>query len=358
MLVADVGYGHSKGGRPPLLLHLNPEGRFAVGCEIQATLVRVGLVNLLGETVAVRTWDISATDKPDDVVEMISESIRNLNAEQKLEPDRLEGIGVAAPGPLDTQTGVFGNPPNLPLWRGYNLKQALEARTGLPIVIEKDGNAGALGETWYGNAQQGNTVLFIIADVGIGAGLILHRRLHRGLNDGAGEFGHMVIDIDGPECSCGNHGCLEAIASGLALSRQVGAELRRGAQSQLADMEWSDPNRLVEELSTIAETDALADQLLDNSGRHIGIALANMINVLSPDTVVIGGRIGLAPTVSAEMERIARKRSFLGMAEGLNIVTTAFPEGSLVTGAASLVLAQVLQSPIELGGEGGIPHAY
>ncbi len=356
-LVADVGYGDSKGGRRPLLLHLNPHGRFAVGCEIQATLVRVGLVNLLGETVAVRTWALGAEDQPDAVVAMIAAAIRELQVEQRLEASQLEGIGVAAPGPLDTRTGTFGNPPNLPRWQGYRLRSGLEAATGLQVVLEKDGNAGALGETWYGNAQTGNTVLFIIADVGIGAGLILHRRLHRGLHDGAGEFGHMVIDIDGPECSCGNHGCLEAIASGLALSRRAGRELRRGVQSQVAGIEWNDPDKLVAALPDLARTDSLAAELLNHCGRHVGIALANMINVLSPDTVVVGGRLGLSGHVGAELERLARERSFLGTATELRVVNTAFPDGSLVTGAASLVLAQMLQAPIELGNDRNGNHA-
>jgi len=356
-LVADVGYGDSSGGRRPLLLHLNPHGRFAVGCEIQATLVRVGLVNLLGETIAVRSWALTAGDEPDEVVKQIAAAIKELQTERNLQYSQLAGIGVAAPGPLDTRSGTFGNPPNLPRWRGYRLKEQLEAASGLQVVLEKDGNAGALGETWYGNAQTGNTVLFIIADVGIGAGLILHRRLHRGLLDGAGEFGHMVIDIDGPECSCGNHGCLEAIASGFALSREAGHELRRGVHSKLTELDWSDPDQLVAALPGLGHSDGLAAQLLSHCGRHVGIALANMINVLSPDTIVIGGRLGQSNHVADELERLARERSFLGAASELKVVNTAFPDASLVTGAASLVLAQILQAPVELGDERNGLHA-
>jgi glucokinase-like ROK family protein len=343
-LVQEVGLGTSSGGRKPVLLTLNPTARYVIGCELQSTLLVIGLFDLTGRLVAQTEAPKAPGTSPEETVARINGAIDAVLAQAQINKTRVEGLGVAAPGPLNSRTGVLLTPPNMIGWRDVPLREMLEGATGLPVVLEKDGNAAALGEVWFGAGQGVRDLIFIIVDAGIGGGIITGGHLYRGRHGGAGEIGHTTIDIDGPRCSCGNYGCLEAIASGFALSRKAGEAIRRGVESELT--EESGVNEL---LTAAAGGDKLATDLLDDCGRTLGIAVANIVNMYNPELIVLGGRLAQhSVTVLNRAQELGRNRAFSVLSEDVQIVTSALDDQFLLAGAAALVLAGLFRGPVDL----------
>lgn len=347
-LVQEVGLGTSSGGRKPLLLMLNPTARYVIGCELQSTELVIGLFDLSGQLVAEVEEEKDPGTSPEEVVEKVVNGVGRVIAQGGVTIDRVEGMGVAAPGPLNARTGVLYTPPNLTGWRDVPLRAMLEQAVGIPVIVEKDGNAAALGESWFGVGQGASNLIFIIADDGIGAGIISNGRLYRGNSSGAGEIGHTTLDVDGPRCSCGNYGCLEAIASGFALARRAGEEIRRGVRSKLAPFAEIGIN-IPTILAAAAEGDKLANDLLDECGRTLGIAVANVVNMYNPEVIVLGGRLAQhSPVVLRSAQELGRGRAFSVLAQDVRILPSALGQQFLVAGAAALVLSRLFQGPVEM----------
>jgi len=349
-LVEEVGLGSSSGGRKPVLLTLNATAKYVLGCELQSTELVIGLFDLKGNMMARVDQPKLPTTTPEEVVERIVQGLNQLLAETSVSLDRVEGLGIAAPGPLNSFTGVLLTPPNMVGWHNVPLKAMLEAATGLPVVVEKDGNAAALGEVWFGAGQGVRNLILIIADDGIGAGIISGGHLYRGSHSGAGEIGHTTLDVDGPRCSCGNYGCLEAIASGFALGRKAGEAIRRGVQSALAAHGDSEQQIGVSELLDAAQAqDKLAVDLLDECGRTLGIAVANTVNMYNPELIVLAGRLAQqSPLVLSRAQELGKARAFSVLAKDVRIVPSALGRQYLVAGAAALVLASLFRGPVDL----------
>lgn len=349
-MVQEVGLGSSSGGRKPMLLTLNPTARYVLGCELQSTKLLIGLFDLTGRLVARSEQPKVPLTTPDETVERIVAGIHQVVAEAGIGLEKVEGLGVAAPGPLDSQRGVLLTPPNMVGWHNVPLKAMLEAATGLSVVVEKDGNAAALGEVWFGAGQGARDLILIIVDQGIGAGIISGGRLWRGSHSGAGELGHTTIDIDGPRCSCGNYGCLEAVASGFALARKAVEAIRRGVRSSLAEvMEAHGEIGITELLAAANEGDKLALDLLDESGRTLGIAVANIVNMYNPELIVMAGRLAQESSLVLQRAReLGTARAFSVFADEVRIVQSALGSQFLVSGAAALILSRLFSGPAEL----------
>ena len=348
-LVQEVGLGSSSGGRKPMMLTLNPTARYVLGCELQATQLEIGLFDLMGNLVATSRQPQTPDTSSEQVIARIVEGVQQVLAQSGVDRAKIEGLGVAAPGPLDHAAGVLLTPPNLHGWQNVPLKDLLEQATGFSVVVANDGDAAALGEVWFGAGQSARDLVLIIADQGIGAGIISRGNLHRGKH-GAGEIGHTTIDLDGPRCSCGNYGCLEALASGFALGRKAGEAIRRGVQTQLADYGDSEAQIGVDEvLAAAAAGDKLAQDLLDECGRTLGIAVANVVNMYNPDMIVLAGRLAQgSELVLARAQELGRSRAFSALAQDVRIVPSALGDRFLVAGAAALVLATLFRGPVEL----------
>ncbi|HHW11091.1 MAG TPA: ROK family protein [Firmicutes bacterium] len=344
-LVQEIGYGTSSGGRRPMLLTLNPEARYVIGCHLQSTELIVGLYDLVGRLLYSESHSKLPADTPEMVVDRIRTGMYNLLAKAEVDIKKVEGMGVAAPGPLDAENGVLYTPPNMLGWHNVPLKQMLEQATGVPVFVDKDGNAAAVGEVWFGKGKGVRNLIFIIVDDGIGAGIVVHGQLYRGSNTGAGEIGHITIDLDGPRCSCGNYGCLEAIASGFALVRKAGEAIRRGATSQLTPHL---NNITLSQLLTAADAgDKLACDLLEECGRLLGIAIANVVNMYNPELIVLGGKlIQHSPLVFHRAQELAHNRAFSVLAEKVRIIPATLGDKYLLAGAAALVFTHLFRGPM------------
>ena len=223
---------------------------------------------------------------------MVCETIELANLEQA----SVSAIGVSCGGPLDTKTGVVYSPPNLPGWDALPLKAQLESEFQIPVTIENDANASALAEYRFGGGRGYNVVLYMTMSTGIGGGIVIDGHIYRGTNDSAGEVGHQILLPNGPPCGCGKRGCLEALCSGPAIARRAQAAI----QAQIIDTKTSSTTLLnlagghiedvkSEHVLAAARTgDALALQLINETAYYMGWGIANLVNILNPDVVLLG----------------------------------------------------------------------
>ncbi|MFF2726426.1 ROK family protein [Streptomyces sp. NPDC058008] len=315
-LAAEAGRLASTGGKPRTVLRLVPDAGHAVGLHLDRDELTAVLADLSGATVAVRTCPLDLGAPAAEVLATAAHAVRTLRAGAPRTPGTADrqvfGVGAALPGPLDHRSGVLHRVTGFPQWDGYPLRDALAERTGLPVVVDKDTNAAALGLALRGRA--GTDFAYLHLGTGLGAGLVLGGAVHRGARTGAGEFGHQTLQLDGPPCGCGGRGCVEA----LCLTADAGGDIAEAA-------------------------------------RVLGAGAANLVGLLDIDRVVLGGRTVAAHEdayvsgVRAVIEERARR-------EGAAVVPVTVAGGGdrpVAEGAAQLVLAPLFGRAGEGGGQRG-----
>ena len=224
--------------------------------------------------------------------DMVRETVERAGLDQK----SISAIGVSCGGPLDTKTGVVYSPPNLPGWDALPLKAELESEFGIPVTIENDANASALAEYRFGGGCGYAALLYMTMSTGIGGGIVIDGEIYHGANDSAGEVGHQILLPDGPPCGCGKRGCLEALCSGPAIARRAQAAIRKqNATGKTATTELLtradgriETVKSEHVLAAARTGDALALQLIDETAYYMGWGIANLVNILNPDIVLLG----------------------------------------------------------------------
>lgn len=266
---------------------------------------------------------------PKAVIRRIVESVWAALAAGGVDRTQLAAVAVAAPGPIDHEAGLVRNPPNLPGWGTLPLVRLLEEATGVPVALENDANAAALGEHAFGAGRDFRNMIFVTVSSGIGGGIIVDGRVYRGATGAAGEVGHMVVDEEGPRCGCGQRGCLEALSSGTAIAARATALAEEGASSVLARLaRRSTPPPGKSTGLTAAdveraalEGDAVARKVIEDAGHYLGLGLVNLVHVFNPHGIVIGGGVSRMGDLILEPARqVVRERCFPLSQEGLRIV--------------------------------------
>jgi glucokinase-like ROK family protein len=352
--VEERGVGESTGGRPPLMLQFRPQARWVIGAELGAGHLRAVLTDLDGN---VRDRVKERVESSDPLVEVgrLEAAIRSVMAKA---PNGaiLAGIGLGITGIVDAKAGRWRYSPHFQV-DDLPIARLLQDRIGLPVLIENDARAMAWGERTFGSARSAGDLAYIRVGVGIGAGFIIGGQLHRGASDGAGEIGHMVIDLEGRQCRCGSYGCLETMASATAIARQAARRIGRGEESIIRQMVEGDLARVIG--STVIEAahagDRVAMEILAEAGRDIGSAVGNLINLLNPSVVVIGGGTSRAgEALLGSIRQTALARTLPGLKEKVAIKVTVLGEDSCPLGGASLVMEELFRVPaVEVDDKGG-----
>ena len=265
-----------------------------IGVDVGGTKVAAGLVNSAGAISHQTRVPMVATDAAaafSSVVSAIDSVQRSLNNARQRE---VSGIGICAPGPLNPRTGVIVNPPNLPAWRNFPLASEVSRRCQLPVSVDNDGNAAALAEALWGAGRHYKNVFCTTIGTGIGTGIVCNRRIYHGRTGAAAEGGHNTIDYRGPRCGCGKLGCIEAHASGPAIARRAAETIRSGKKSAILDLAEGCPDRITSEMVARAyrDGDSLAKEVLEQTAEYLSIWLGNIIDLLEPDVIIIGGGAG------------------------------------------------------------------
>jgi len=272
--------------------------RFVLGIDIGGTNLVVGSVAEDGSALHALDSEpthaeAGQTDVLDRLITLAQRTIERTR--QEVRGADIIGVGVGAPGPLDTKRGIVLLTPNL---GGVNLplRQIIHERLGLPAALDNDANCAVLGEWWMGAARGTRNAIGITIGTGIGGGIIVDGKLYHGASDCAGEIGHTTIDTEGRRCKCGNYGCLEAYASGPNIALRAVEELKAGAVSRLAAYVGGDLRQVTAQTVYQAahDVDQLALEVVNDTAKFLGVGIANLLNVFNPEVVVVCGGVTLA----------------------------------------------------------------
>ena len=317
----------SRGGRPPVLLTLNPGAGVVLGLHFDHGFVRVAVAELdhriLAEAGRELDVDHDAATTLDVATQLADEVVNRAGVNR----DRLLGAGVAVPGPIDHDTGAVGSSTIMPGWVGLDVTAELEQRLGLPVFVDNDANLGALAESVLGAGRASRDMVYVMLSSGIGAGLVLGGRLHRGARGMAGEIGHVLVNEHGAICRCGNRGCLETYAGTEAM-----LDLLRPAHGDID----------AEAMITLANAgDPAAQRVLADAARAVGTIVAGLCNQLNPGRIVVGGKISaVGELVLAPMREAIRRYAIPAAADDAQVVQGTFGERAELLGALILVVGR------------------
>ncbi len=343
-LITEAGREVSGPGKPRTMLRLNPAGRYALGVHLDPTVTTTVMLDLTGEVVERDRIVTPLGQEPAEVIDAIARSLDGLIARSGVDLDRISGLGIAAPGPLDPAGGTLVDPPHLHGWHRVPLRDALAERLGLPTILDKDVTAAAIAEIWTGEAAaQPGSFVFLYLGTGVGAGLVIDDEIIRGSLDNSGEIGHIIVDPDGPPCWCGARGCVAVTCTPEAMVREA-RDLIAGPRPE---EEW-DTVRIdaaFSRLSAAADAgDPEALAIIDRCAVRIARALAVIANLLDVDRVILGGPIWprvdrrFLTIVPAELDRMRAARGI----HPVSVAGSQVGQEVVAIGAASLVLERGL----------------
>jgi glucokinase len=313
--------------------------RLTVGLDIGGTKIDAGMIDATGNIFNKIRLSTGAHEGLDTVLQKIFHAIDTV-IKGIYQP--IAGIGIGVPGQVDVNTGVVLFAPNLK-WKYVELKKIIQEKYPLQVEIDNDANCGALAEAKLGAAQGVKSMVWISVGTGIGGGIIINNHLLRGAGFAGGEIGHITLQQDGPVCGCGNHGCMEALASGTAIIRQVKEGIMAKKRTGIVDMVDGDMSKIT--VSTIAKAadqgDRLASEVLNKAGQYLGIGIASIVNILNPEMVVLtGGVMEVASTyLMKPIQDTARLRVLVSIRDSLQIKLSQLHGNAGLIGTRLLILS-------------------
>jgi glucokinase len=329
--------------------------RYIVGVDLGGTNIVTGAMPEDGRReIAIRSEPTRSAQGAEAVVDriarMIDTTIAETIAETGARRSDFIGVGIGSPGPLDTTRGVVLLTPNLG-WRDFPLRDEIVARVGLPATLDNDANCATLGEWWRGAARGARNAIGMTIGTGIGGGLIIDGKLFHGASDVAGELGHTTIDSTGRRCKCGNYGCLEAYASGPAIADRAREALGGAEASMLPDMVGGNLELITAQTvyDAAKHGDVLAREVVRETARFLGAGVANMLNILNPNIVVVmGGVTHAGDALMDPLRAEVRRRAFRPAVDACEIRLGMLPGTAGVVGAVATFKSS--RSGGELGG--------
>ena len=324
-------------------------GRWIVGVDLGGTNIVVGVIPADGGDVhAVRSLPTEpqrgAKHVVDRMVHMVEQAIEETTQQFGGDRSDFAGVGIGSPGPLNRETGTIINTPNLG-WRNFPLRDLISNAVNLPASLDNDANCATYGEWWTGAGRDVDNLIGLTLGTGIGGGIVLNGRVFHGASDSAGEIGHMTIDSTGRKCKCGNYGCLEQYASGPAIALRAAEGIEAGAETMLVDL----VDGRLEEITaaTVYEAavlgDIYANEVMKETAKFLGAGVANLINVLNPDMIVIAGGVTRAGEhLFGPLRSEVRRRAFRSAEEACQIVSAQLAGTAGVIGAAGVFRTEVL----------------
>ena len=329
----------SKGGRPPLVLQFDTQRNHIIGVEMGASHVSVALCDLRGDALWHHSEDHDVPGDPPGTLRLIGEFIDTARRRPEAHGELL-GLGVAVPCPVDALTPDRLSPRLLPAWAEVRLAAQLHHRVGVRVFVDNDANCGALAEAMSGAGRDVPDFTYIKVATGVGAGHIVQGKPYRGFSGIAGEIGHTTVDQHGRRCRCGLLGCLEAEIGAGALVDKANEALTRGRESSLRELVAVHPGDIV---AAARAGDALSLELIAEAGRYLAVGVANLLNLLNPARVIIGGRLADAgDLLLTPLRRTLRDRALWSSVERADVVISPLGEGHTAVGAAMLVLRAAL----------------
>ncbi|HLM55256.1 MAG TPA: ROK family protein [Pyrinomonadaceae bacterium] len=304
--------------------------------DIGGTKIALGLSDAEGGEPVFHRFPTRLGDGPRRIMEA---ALAELEGMADARGARVVAAGVGCGGPLDRGRGLILSPPNLPGWDEFPVVRMVEERLGVPVLLDNDANAAALGEHEYGAGRGFRHLIYLTISTGIGGGIIIGGRLVHGVGDGAGEVGHMVVEPGGPPCPCGGQGCLEALCSGTSIARRAAEALSRGDVPSMLMREGGRPEDITARAvaAAAARGDRLAAGVWDETVRYLALGLSNIIAVLAPEAIILGGGVSTAgEQLLTPLRRLVRESVRIMPVGRVQILQAALGADSAVYGALLL----------------------
>ena len=344
-LIEQAGSNESRSGRPSVQLRVRSQAGYVIAVHLDRYFMR-GMITNLGLEECTRSEVLALpSSSPSQInIATLIQLIENLITDSGIPREKFFGIGICAPGPLDAQHGVLFSPPNFPGWPNLPVRQILQDHFHLQTFLDQDANACALAEKMFGGMREAQNFVFLLADGGLGGGIFVHGNIYRGSSNTAGEIGHTTIALDGPQCSCGNTGCLELYASPHAVEQYVAERLGTNGHS-----DWfPTPDSITFEKITEAARAGhpLSKEALQRMASALAAGMVNVVNAFDPEAIVIGGKIALAQDIIGPViTQTIQQRSLNGSTAPVPVCFTSLGQEAQIIGAFSLVLRELFQNP-------------
>ncbi|MFL0196407.1 ROK family protein [Clostridium sp. WILCCON 0269] len=310
--------------------------RYVIGVDLGGTKICTALVNFQGKIICKHTLPTKAELGEKHILSSIIEAVEKV-IYCGVSGEKIVCMGIGAPGPLDIDKGQIIYTPNLP-FKNFDIVTPLKNRFKIPVFLDNDGNAAAMGEYMFGAGKGTENMVFITVSTGIGGGAILNGHIYRGNTKNALEIGHMTLERDGPLCNCGNFGCAEVLASGTAIAREARLAVKKGYNTSLSLYKHITSKEVFKEANL---GDSIAEDILNTALNYLGICVANVITCLDPEVVVIGGGVSKAGEIVFEkIKEVVRKRCFKVVSDNTKILPAFLKTDAGVIGAAALVISR------------------
>jgi glucokinase-like ROK family protein len=347
-LVHATTEGPTTGGRKPVLLEINPQRGYVVGIDMGATHLGIVVTDFAAHVVNEVEVPFSIGDGPHACLPNLDAQVKDLLHHSGIHFDQVCAIGIGVPGPVIVDAGSVGAPPIMPGWDGYPIRAHLESMWGVPVSLGNDAEFGALGEWAAGAGRGARNLVYIKVGSGVGAGLMLDGAIYRGTTGCAGEIGHIAISESGPVCTCGNRGCLEAVAGGWAIARQAREAVKSGKRTQLSALDLE--NITARDVAAAARLgDLVAQQIVTEAGAHLGVAVASLVNLVNPSMVVVGGGVAqLGDLLLEPIRNAVRVRSLRSAAQAVRINAAVLGRRSTSVGAVIQAINIALDHMVEV----------
>jgi predicted NBD/HSP70 family sugar kinase len=333
-LVFEKETGDSNGGRPPILLALNPGGGFVIGVKLMENHAVAALTDLNATVLLKQTIEFS-DDHLDTVVDSLVSLVNRLIATSAIHKKQLLGVGVGLAGVVDSSQGILRQSPFFG-WTDTPLRDLLQTRLHVQVYIDNDVNTLTLGEKWLGNELPVDNFIVVTVGRGIGMGIVIDGQIYRGMSGGAGEFGHVVVDPNGPLCDCGKHGCLESYVSDRALlataRKEVGEDVR-----DFDDL-----------LQRATSGNAKAVRVFTHAGQLLGQEIANLVNILDPKLILISGEgVRMGDVFFSAVKEAVRQNVMPSLLNDTEIRVIPWGDDVWARAAASVVIGELFSSPMQ-----------
>ena len=329
-----------RSGRRPIVLEINPELGHVVGIDMGASHVSLILADYSARQIHEVSAVHSINEGPEACLERVAHLLDQLLEESSISIKQISAVGVGVPGPIVQREGMVSGPPIMPGWDRYPIRDHLQQLWGIPVSLNNDAEMGAVGEWAYGAGRGERNLAYIKVGTGIGAGLLLDGQIYRGATGCAGEIGHITIDENGPLCTCGNRGCLEAIAGGGAITRKATEAVKMGQRTQLSELHNNGQISVEDVMNAARHGDHLAQRITAEAGMHLGTAIANVVNCFNPSMVVVGGSVGQIGDLLLEPIRLTvQRRSLLVASRNVRITAALLGRNSCAIGAIVAALS-------------------
>ena len=317
----------------------NTSRNHLVGVDLGGTKILAGVFDTKLQPIGATKLSTKAVRGPEAVLERVARCVLDAIDECDLSVKQVRGVGMGAPGAVDPEHGEVIFAPNLG-WKNVSVAKELEKRLDLPVFLENDCHVCMLGIYEQELKSKPRNVLGIFIGTGIGGGMIVNGDLYTGASHTAGEIGHMVIDVNGPKCSCGNKGCFEVLASRLAIFRAIQAAIKSGEKSVLTEMLGDDLKdlRSGDIRKAIRRGDKMVEKIVEEAAEYTGIAVANLVNILNPEIVVLGGGVieALTDEMMPAIAKSAKAHVMPGLFKNVELVASKLGDNAGITGSAVL----------------------